>query len=105
MPKDTEKDVPVANPPKGGDQSQASTNDDNVNDVLHDKPWVVTNYDGALVSVVNRFADQGEAEKSAAALRARLPKKNEVKVLKENDPTSGLPSEVADKAAENAPAE
>lgn len=87
----------VHNPPKGGDQSQASTNDDNVNDVLADKPWVVTVNDGDMVGVFGRFADKAAAEASAKACKANRPQKRiEVKVVKENDITNGLPALVAE---------
>ncbi len=90
-------DTAVHNPPKGGDQSQASTNDDNINDVLHDKPYVVTIEDGDSVGVVARFADKAEADASAKAFKAKRPQKRiELKVVKENDITKGLPALVAE---------
>jgi len=90
-------DTAVHNPPAGGDQSQASTNDDNVNDVLADKPWVVTINDGDTVGVFGRFADQAAAEASANAAKAKRPQKRiEVRVVKENDITNGLPALVAE---------
>ncbi len=90
-------DTAVHNPPKGGDQSQASTNDDNINDVLHDKPYVVTIEDGDSVGVVARFADKAEADASAKAFKAKRPQKRiELKVVKENDITNGLPALVAE---------
>lgn len=99
---------PVHNPPAGGDQSQASTNDDNVNDVLADKPWVVTISDGDTVGVFGRFADRAAAEASAKAAKANRPQKRiEVKVVKENDTEDGLPALVAEvegaKLAESEP--
>lgn len=92
----TEK-KPVHNAPAGGDQSQASTNDDNINDVLADKPWVVTISDGETVGVFGRFEDQAAAEASAKAAKANRPQKRiEVKVVKENDTENGLPALVAE---------
>lgn len=93
----------VHNPPAGGDQSQASTNDDNVNDVLADKPWVVCISDGETVGVFARFADKAAAEASARACKANRPAKRiEVTVVKENDTTNGLPDLVAKVEAEKA---
>lgn len=87
----------VHNGPAGGPQDQASTNDDNVNDVLHDKPFVVTINDGDTVGVVARFADKADAEASAKAFKAKRPQKRiEVVALKENDPKNGLPALVAE---------
>lgn len=86
----------VHNPPKGGDQSQASTNDDNVNEVLASRPWVVAISDGDTVGVFGRFADKADAEKSAAAARAKRPARIDVRVVKENDITNGLPALVAE---------
>lgn len=96
----------VHNPPAGGDQSQASTNDDNINDVLHNMPFVVTITDGETVGVVARFSDQASADASAKAFKAKRPQKRiELKALKENDPKAGLPALVAEVAAANQPEE
>lgn len=92
----------VANPPAGGDQSQASTNDDNVNDVLADKPYVVTISDGQTVGVWGRYSDKAQAESAAAAARAVRPTRIDVKVVKENDIKGGLPDLVAEVAEANA---
>jgi hypothetical protein len=87
----------VHNPPAGGDQAQASTNDDNVNDDLADKPFVVAISDGDTVGVFGRFADRAAAEASAKAAKANRPQKRiEVRVVKENDITDGLPAFVAE---------
>lgn len=86
----------VHNPPKGGDQSQASTNDDNINSVLAERPWVVTISDGESVGVFGRFADKASAEASAAAARVKRPARIDVKVVKENDTSYGLPNLVAE---------
>lgn len=96
----------VHNAPAGGDQSQASTNDDNINDVLHNMPYVVAISDGDSVGVVARFSDQADAEASAKAFKAKRPQKRiELKAIKENDPKSGLPSLVAEVEAEKMGAE
>lgn len=93
MPKN---DNAVANPPKGGDQSQASTNDDNINDVLANRPYVVAISDGETVGVFNRFSSRSDAENSAKAAKAKRPQKRiELKVVKENDVSGGLPDLVA----------
>jgi len=90
-------DEAVANPPAGGDQSQASTNDDNQNDVLSSAPFVVTIADGDSVGVVGRFADKAAADNAAKAYKVDRPQKRiEVKVVKENDITNGLPALVAE---------
>lgn len=90
-------DTAVHNPPAGGDQSQASTNDDNVNDVLAERPFVVYISDGDAVGVLGRFADKGAAEASAKAAKVNRPAKRiEVGVVKENDITNGLPAKVAE---------
>lgn len=96
MPSDTA----VHNPPKGGDQAQASTNDDNVNDVLAETPWVVAISDGDTVGVHGRFSDKAAAEASAKAVRALRPKRIDVRVIKENDIKNGLPAFVAEVEAE-----
>lgn len=89
-------DTAVHNPPAGGDQSQASTNDDNINDALG-KPWLVAISDGETVGVFARFASQSEANASAKACKAKRPQKRiEVRVLKENDISNGLPAFVAE---------
>lgn len=96
----------VHNAPAGGDQSQASTNDDNINDVLTDKPYVVAISDGDTVGVVARFSDQGAADASAKAFKAKRPQKRiELKVVKENDPKAGLPALVAEVEADKMAAE
>lgn len=96
----------VHNAPAGGDQSQASTNDDNINDVLADKPFVVAISDGDTVGVFGRFADRASAEASAKAAKANRPQKRiEVRVVKENDTTDGLPAMVAEVEAEKMAAE
>jgi hypothetical protein len=94
MPAKTEK--AVHNPPKGGDQAQASTNDDNINAVLHELPFVVTVSDGDNVGVHGRFATKAEADASAKAVRAKRPARIDVKVVKENDTEDGLPALVAE---------
>jgi hypothetical protein len=86
----------VHNPPAGGDQSQASTNDDNINAVLAERPWVVTVSDQDTVGVHGRFATKAEAEASAKAVSANRPSRIDVKVVKENDPKNGLPNLVAE---------
>lgn len=92
----------VHNAPAGGDQSQASTNDDNINEVLHDKPYVVTITDGQTVGVVARFSEQADADASAKAFKAKRPQKRiELKAIKENDPKAGLPALVAEVEAAN----
>lgn len=96
----------VHNAPAGGDQSQASTNDDNINDVLHNMPYVVTITDGETVGVVARFSEQADADASAKAFKAKRPQKRiELKAIKENDPTNGLPALVAEVEAEKMAAE
>ncbi|HUR23998.1 MAG TPA: hypothetical protein VMZ73_09030 [Acidimicrobiales bacterium] len=90
-------DNAVANPPAGGPQEQASTNDDNQNTVLRERPYVVCVSAGGQVGVVDRASTKGEADTLAAARKATLPSLTEVTVVKENDPSSGLPALVAEK--------
>lgn len=76
----------VANPPAGGDQTFASTNDDNQNTVLQDRPWLVVVSANGQIGVQNRFATEAAANTAAAALTAGpLPNKTEVVVKKEAD--------------------
>lgn len=96
-------DTAVHNPPAGGDQSQASTNDDNVNADLHARPWVVAVVAHGQVGVHGRFAAEAEANASAKATKAARPQKFvEVKVVKENDIKDGLPTLVAEVEAAEA---
>jgi len=94
-------DTTVHNPPKGGPQDQASTNDDNINGDLHGRPWVAAISDGETVGVLGRYSSQSEADAAAKAFKAKRPQKRiEVRALKENDPKNGLPAFVAEVAAE-----
>lgn len=80
------KKEPVFNPPAGGDQTQASTNDQNQNTVLQDKPYLVVTYANRQAGVVSRFASEGEAQKDADARKASLEGTGtKLKVLKESD--------------------
>lgn len=63
---------PVANPPAGGDQTQASTNDDNQNTVLRTEPHLVVSSDRDTAGVVSRFTSAADAENDAAARRKTL---------------------------------
>lgn len=63
---------PVANPPAGGNQAFASTNDDNQNTVLQTAPTVVVSSANRQAGVVSRFADAGAANNDAAARRKAL---------------------------------
>lgn len=101
MPK---TDDAVANPPKGGDQTQASTNDDNINSALHQAPHVVTIAAHGQVGVLSRFPNAADAETFAAAARRDRPAFVDIKVVKENDIDNGLPALVAEvEAAEAEP--
>lgn len=76
----------VANPPAGGPQEFASTNDDNQNTVLQDRPWLVVVSANGQIGVQNRFASEADASAAAAALRAgSLPNRTDVVVKKEAD--------------------
>ena len=86
----------VANPPAGGDQTQASTNDNNANDVLRDKPWCVTTNDGESVGVKERFGAKAAAEAFAKALAPTLPARIEVRVVDETAIKGGLVDLVAE---------
>lgn len=93
MPND---DKAVANPPAGGPQEFASTNDENINNALHDKPWVVAISAHGQVGVHSRYATREQANTAAAAARAVRPRFADVKVVKENDPDNGLPALLAE---------
>lgn len=85
----------VINPPAGGPQEFASTNDENQNPVLREQPYVVVARDADSVGVVNRHSDEAAAKSEADARNARA-KENGVRttytVVKENDPDNGLPA-------------
>lgn len=82
----TKKQEPVFNPPAGGDQTQASTNDQNQNTVLQREPHVVVAYANRQVGVVSRFGSRGEADSDAKARETGLGDVGtKVKVLKEQD--------------------
>lgn len=92
-------DSAVANPPAGGDQSQASTNDENINTILQNEPYVVTIAAHGSVGVLGRYRTEADANKARDAFAANRPAFVDVKVVKENDPNSGLPTLVADVTA------
>lgn len=85
----------VTNPPAGGPQAQASTNDQNANPVLSDKPWVVVLSANGQAGVIDRYASEADAKARAETERANRPRSVDVTVLKENDPKNGLPAHVA----------
>lgn len=89
----------VINPPAGGPQEFASTNDENQNPVLKDKPYVVVARDADSIGVVNRHADEASAKAEAEA-RTKASRdagnRTTFTVVKENDPENGLPSLLAE---------
>lgn len=89
----------VINPPAGGPQEFASTNDDNQNPVLKDKPWCVVARDNDSIGVVNRHASEADAKNEAEA-RQQTARDNGVRTtysaVKENDPDNGLPAFLAE---------
>jgi len=90
---DNKKTKAVANPPAGGDQTQASTNDDNQNTLLQERPYLVTVAARGQTGVAARFSDQSGADRDAAARKAGpLPDSTKVLVKKEAD----LPDYVAE---------
>lgn len=98
----------VVNGPAGGPQEFASTNDDNQNPVLDDKPWCVVAVAHGQIGVVDRYREQGAATSAANARKAAnadLGGRTDYRVVKENDPTNGLPALLAEvEAAEFGPA-
>lgn len=83
---DTNTPSKVANPPAGGDPTFASTNDDNQNTVLQDRPFCVVVSANGQIGVQNRYATQAAADTAAAALKeGPLPGRTEVVVKKEAD--------------------
>ena len=89
----------VVNPPAGGPQAFASTNDNNQNPVLDDKPFVVVAVAGDQIGVVDRYREKAAADQAAAARKAAAVDagngKTDFVVVKENDPENGLPALLA----------
>lgn len=75
----------VANPPAGGDQAFASTNDDNQNPILKTEPWCVVISNHGQIGVVSRHAQQGDATTAAAARTASAAGNEKFVVKKEAD--------------------
>lgn len=89
----------VVNGPAGGPQEFASTNDHNQNPVLSDKPFVVVAVAHGQIGVVDRYGSEADANAAASARKAAARDAGspaDFRVVKENDPTNGLPALLAE---------